>query len=178
MRAVKAITLNLWVVSLALMPGAADRAWAQAESAHKQLVQGFTDACNARRYSRLGDLVHKNFRRHCQATPTVTVTSLDEFIHFLSADASTFPDAMVTLDQLVEEGDRVAFWGTFAGTQKGPMGPLPASMKKVKLDVAGVFRIEAGKIAELWITWDNMAVFTQLELRPADSESAESPRKE
>lgn len=138
-----------------------------AESAHKQLVQQFTEACNTKKYSRLGDLVQKNFKRHCQATPAVTVKSLDEFVEFLSADGGTFPDAVVAMKQLVEEGDRVAFWGTFSGIQKGAMGPFPASMKKVELDVSGVFRIESGKIAELWITWDNMAVFTQLELQPA-----------
>lgn len=138
-----------------------------ATSPHKALVQKFNEACNQRHYSRLDDLVQKTFKRHCQATPGVTVKSLDEFKAFLGADATTFPDARVNLTQLVEEGDRVAFWGSFTGTQKGDMGPFPASMKKVVLDVSGVFRIEGGKIAELWIVWDNMAVFTQLELEPA-----------
>ena len=168
---------HVWAIAAAvvLFPGGGDmRAQSQKESPNKLLVQQFTEACNTKKFARLGELVNKGFKRHCQATPTVTVSSLDEFIEFLSADAATFPDAVVSMSQLIEEGDRVAFWGTFTGTQKAPMGPFPASMKKVVLDVSGVFRIESGKIAELWITWDNMAVFTQLELAPAE----EKPRKE
>jgi predicted ester cyclase len=153
-------------VALLLPLALAARAQEPPASPNKLLVQQFIEACNTKRYSRLGEIVQKTFRRHCQATPTVNVRSLDEFIAFLSADVSTFPDAVIALNQLVEEGDRVAFWGTFTGTQKGAMGPFPPSMKKVVLDVSGVFRMETGKIAELWITWDNMAVFTQLELKP------------
>lgn len=168
-----------WLIALLMaLPCSADRAGAQTGSPNKQLVQGFTEACNTRRYARLGDLVQKNFRRHCQATPTVTVSSLDEFISFLSADGSTFPDAVVTMSQLVEEGDRVAFWGKYTGTQTAPLGPIPASNKKVELDVSGVFRMEAGKIAELWITWDNMAVFTQLGLKAAPDDPSGTHRKE
>lgn len=151
---------------------------AQTDSPGKQLVYAFTDACNTRNYDRLKGLVQRDFHRHCQATPAVTVSSLDEFIEFLGADANTFPDAMVRMDQLVEEGDRVAFWGKFTGTQKAPMGPIPASNKKVELDVSGVFRLQNGKIAELWITWDNMAVFTQLELKAPKEETPEKKRIE
>ena len=138
------------------------------DSPNKMLVHKFNEACNSRQYLKLDELVETGFKRHCQATPMVTVRSLGEFRQFLGADAATFPDAHVTFDQLVEEGDRVAFWGTYTGTQKGAMGPFPPSMKKVVLDVSGVFRIEGGKIAELWIAWDNMAVFTQLELKPTE----------
>lgn len=156
-----AFCLGIW---LGLAVGA--QAQEANSSAQKELVRRFNQACNERHFSRLDELVQPGFRRHCQATPMVTVKSLDEFRKFLSADASTFPDAHVTLDQLIEEGDRVAFWGTYTGTQKGAMGPFSPTMRRVVLDVSGVFRIEAGKIAELWIIWDNMSVFTQLELKP------------
>jgi predicted ester cyclase len=173
-RAVAALCLG-YALSQPMAP------WAQAQSAsaNKELVRRFNAACNERRYGRLDELVQPAFRRHCQATALVTVKSLDEFKEFLSADATTFPDARVTMLKLIEEGDQVAFWGTFSGTQQGAMGPFPPSMKKVELDVSGVFRIEGGKIAELWITWDNMAVFTQLELKPAGGDlQTEKPGNE
>ena len=34
------------------------------------------------------------------------------------------------------------------------------------IDSAGVFRIEDDKIAEIWVTWDNVAGLTQLGLLP------------
>jgi len=32
----------------------------------------------------------------------------------------------------------------------------------VQLDVSGVFRLRDGKLAELWVTWDNLAALAQL----------------
>lgn len=159
-------TIAVTCLCVAMAPAAG--AQEPASSPNKELVRRFNTVCNERRYAALAELVQPNFRRHCQATPAVAVKSLEEFQKFLGADASTFPDAHTTFNQLIEEGDRVAFWGTYEGTQKGAMGPFPPSMKKIVLDVSGVFRIEGGKIAELWIIWDNMSVFTQLELKPIE----------
>ena len=42
------------------------------------------------------------------------------------------------------------------------MGPFPPSGKRLSLDFAALFRIESGKIVELWVTWDNLAALSQL----------------
>jgi len=63
---------------------------------------------------------------------------------------------------MIAEGDYVAFYGTYSGTQKGPMGPFPASNKKASVDFSGIHRMENGKIAETWITWDNLSFLAQL----------------
>lgn len=63
---------------------------------------------------------------------------------------------------MIAEGDRVAIWATYSGTQKGPLGPFPPSGKGLKLDISGVFRIEDAKIAEIWVTWGNLTSLTQL----------------
>jgi predicted ester cyclase len=63
---------------------------------------------------------------------------------------------------LAAEGDLVAFYGTYAGTQTGQWGTFPPSGKAFELELGGVVRISEGKIAELWITWDNLALLTQL----------------
>ena len=56
----------------------------------------------------------------------------------------------------------VAVWALYEGTQEGQMGPSPPSGRRMELDFGGVFRIEDGMIAELWLTWDNLSVLTQL----------------
>jgi predicted ester cyclase len=70
------------------------------------------------------------------------------------------------IDIMVAEGDLVAIYCTFTGTQKGPMGPFPASGNKMVSMTMAIFRLENGKIAELWIEWDNLAILTQLGLLP------------
>jgi predicted ester cyclase len=62
----------------------------------------------------------------------------------------------------VAEGEYVAFYGAYTGTQSGPWGPMPPSNRRFGLDFSGVFRVASGQIAELWITWDNLALLTQL----------------
>jgi predicted ester cyclase len=42
------------------------------------------------------------------------------------------------------------------------MGPLPASNKHMSLEIIGLQRIENGKAAEMWVTWDNLAALAQL----------------
>jgi hypothetical protein len=41
------------------------------------------------------------------------------------------------------------------------------SGKKLRVDLGAVLRVENAKIAELWITWDNMTVLSQLGHLPA-----------
>jgi steroid delta-isomerase-like uncharacterized protein len=130
--------------------------------ANKDLVRRFVQAGNERAFDALDTIVAANFVRHSQATPDLTVGNLEQFKAFLRQDAATFPDSRVTTHQLVAEGDRVAFHGTYAGTQEGPMGPFPASGKRMEIEFFGVFRIEDDRIAELWVAWDNLAALTQL----------------
>jgi hypothetical protein len=42
------------------------------------------------------------------------------------------------------------------------MGPFPPSGKKVESTFLRILRLEDGKIAELWVEWDNLAMLTQL----------------
>ena len=132
----------------------------------KTLVRSFAEAGNRNDVDAFDALLAQDFVRHCEATPDVTVTTCEEFKQFYCETARTFPDQRMSLDTLVAEGDRVAFWGTFSGTQKGSMGPFPPTGKKMESECAGIFRIEGDKIAELWVTWDNLAALAQLGLFP------------
>lgn len=67
---------------------------------------------------------------------------------------------------MIAEGDLVAFYATYTGTQTGQMGPFPPTGKEMSVDCFGYHRIENGKIAETWVTWDNLAGLTQLGLFP------------
>jgi len=134
---------------------------------NKALVRRLGEAMNSRRLDLLDDIVAPDFIRHCQATPDVNVTSLEAFKAYLRQDSGVFPDSVQTLERQVAEGDSVAVWLTYEGTQTGPMGPFPASGKKMRLDVSALLRVRAGRIAEMWVTWDNMAALAQLGHLPA-----------
>lgn len=132
------------------------------EAQNKSLVNRFGEVSNARNFDAIRDLLAPDFVRHCQATPDVVVKNREQFLEYLKADAVVFPDSRQTLEHLIAEGDLVAFWIKYEGTQEGQMGPFPPSHKMMQLDVGGVFRIRDGKLAELWVTWNTLAALAQL----------------
>lgn len=142
------------------------------EEHSRALVRRFVEAANAHDFDRVDSLLATDFARHSQATPDVQVRSRADMRRFLEANAATFPDERVTLERTTVEGDRVAFQGTYTGTQVGALGPFPATNRSIEVDVSGAFRIERGRIAELWILWDNLALLQQLGLWPPPDEAA------
>jgi len=116
-----------------------------------------------------------DYVRHCQATPGVIIQSLDDFKALLQVWSHTYADVVTRADVLVAEGDLVAFYGSFTATQIGPMGSFPATGKQMVSEFAGYHRIADGKIAETWVTWDNLAALAQLGLFPPPETNTSSP---
>jgi steroid delta-isomerase-like uncharacterized protein len=135
---------------------------------NKTVIRRFIDAWNNRRPEAFDELIAPDVVRHCQATPALAVHNLNQLKEFLRQDTAVFPDSKQTLVHMVAEGDLVGVWATYEGTQRGPMGPLPASGAKAQFEFGGVFRMADGKIAEWWITWDNMTILRQLGHMPSN----------
>jgi predicted ester cyclase len=132
------------------------------EKRNKEIVMRAFEILNGHMYDGLDQVIARDYRRYCQATPEVKVESLDDFRELLQEWDRQIPDARVEIDVLIAEGNLVAFYGTFSGTQTGPMGPFPATGKQMDSEFSGYHRIDRGKIVETWVTWDNMTILTQL----------------
>ena len=136
---------------------------------YKKLIRRFWEAMNTRQLDVLDELLAPNVIRHCQATPELNVRSCEDFKEFCRQESASFPDSLQTIRHLVAEGSLVAVWSTYEGTQKGQFGSFPPSGKKFSVDFGAVFRMENGKIAEWWLTWDNTVILTQLGHLPTSS---------
>jgi predicted ester cyclase len=88
----------------------------------------------------------------------------DAMKQWLIANQATFPDYHEDIEQLVAEGDFVAWRSIGRGTQRGPMGPFPATGKQMTIVIIGMHRFEGELVAETWTSWDNLAALTQLGL--------------
>ena len=164
---------------------------ADTPEANKQLVREFTEVLNAADWDGLDAVLTEDFRRHSQATTEMPeITSREAFKNLQRRFLVSMPDQRVAIERLVAEGDWVAAYATYSGTNTGPMGDIPATGKAVELPFLSLFRIEEGKIAELWVEWDNVAFLGQLGLFPppnvppvsgapsAEKPGAEIPRAE
>jgi steroid delta-isomerase-like uncharacterized protein len=110
--------------------------------------------------------VAEDLRRHSQATAGPPVTSLEEFKQLQQSFFTSMPDQRIDIHTLVAEGDMVAAYATYSGTQTGPMGDFPVTGERAEVEFLALFRLEDGKIAEMWAEWDNVAMLTQLGLFP------------
>lgn len=133
---------------------------------NKELALAAFEAVAAGDMDALDNLIADDYVRHCEATPDVQVDSLAAFKEYLLNERESVPDPQLQVVHLIAEDNLVAFWATYAGIQEGPMGSFPATGNEMEIDFAGFHRIEDGKIAETWVTWDNIAALTQLELWP------------
>ena len=145
---------------------------------NKDLVRRFGEAMNNRQLNALDEMVAPDFIRHCQATPEWTVESLEQFKEFLRQDNTVFPDSIQIPRHLLAEGDMVAVWVTYEGTQKGQMGLFPPSGRRMALDFGAFLRIRNRKISEMWVTWDNMAALAQLGYLPSLLSKGEQGRSD
>lgn len=135
--------------------------------ANKNLVRQFAARIDAGEWDALDALVAEDIRRHSRATTArPEISSRKEFKRHEQARHTTWRDGRVTYDMMVAEGDMVAAYATFTGTNEGPLGEFPATGRSVEAKFLAMFRIEEGKIAEIWVEWDNVATLTQLGLFP------------
>jgi predicted ester cyclase len=66
------------------------------------------------------------------------------------------------IGEVVAEGDRVVAHVPFEGVQIKPILDLPATGRKVRLDETLICRVEHGKIAEIWESFDESGLRRQL----------------
>jgi len=85
-----------------------------------------------------------------------------EFKPFHSAFRQAFPNMRITLDQLIAEGDKVAFSWTAEGTHHGPLMAIAPTGRDSRFDGMGIIRIHDGKIVEGWNVFDQLTMFHQL----------------
>ncbi|MGD8320706.1 MAG: ester cyclase [Gemmatimonadota bacterium] len=109
-----------------------------------------------------------DYVRHCQAMPPELqeIRGRDAMEQWLLSNQDTFPDYHEEIEWMVAEGDYVAQRSRGTGTQKGPLGPFPATGRRMEIVIMGMHRFENDLIAETWTSWDNVAALTQLGLLP------------
>ena len=75
-----------------------------------------------------------------------------------------FPDLSVTIEDLIEEGDKVVARNTVTGTHQGKYMGLPPTGKSVTYNEIFIARFADGRIAETWGVVDVLSQMKQLGL--------------
>jgi steroid delta-isomerase-like uncharacterized protein len=75
---------------------------------------------------------------------------------------AAFPDLRYSFDRFIVQGDQVVERYTATGTQRGPLGDLPPSGRTATWTGVNIFRIECGRVAEVWSEVDALSRWRQL----------------
>ncbi|HVY28181.1 MAG TPA: ester cyclase [Polyangiaceae bacterium] len=61
-----------------------------------------------------------------------------------------FPDLSVEIHEQIAEGDKVTTRKTIHGTHRGELMGIPATNKRISIDVIDIVRLENGRYVEHW----------------------------
>jgi steroid delta-isomerase-like uncharacterized protein len=99
--------------------------------------------------------------------PDQDVRGIEEGKQFASTFLEAFPDAQVTVEDMIAEGDKVVSRYTIRGTHQGETEEFgPPTGEQIELEGITIHRIEDGKIVEEWERYDNLSILQQLGLAP------------
>ena len=85
---------------------------------------------------------------------------------FATMIRTVFPDLHVTIDDMVAEGEMVAYHLTLTGTFRGEFRSIAPTGKQINIPVAHFVRFEGGKEVEETPFWDSFTFYQQLGVSP------------
>ena len=109
------------------------------------------------------ELLAPDFVLHVPLPCSPGVRGIDEVV---SACRAAFQGLDVTVEDMVTEGDMVAARFTARGVHNGAFMGLPPTGKPITMTGIEIFRLENGKIAELWGEANLLGLMQQLGILP------------
>ena len=77
---------------------------------------------------------------------------------------SAISDLSCSIEDMVAEGDQVAFRSIARGTNTGEFMGTLATGRQIAVPWQSIYRLEGGRVVEMWDAWDVLAVMGQLGL--------------
>jgi steroid delta-isomerase-like uncharacterized protein len=78
--------------------------------------------------------------------------------------ANAFPDLRRSIEDQVEEGDKVVTRSIITGTHTGNMPSIPATGRTIRVESIVINRVQNGKISEGWESYDSLGMYMQLDV--------------
>jgi steroid delta-isomerase-like uncharacterized protein len=91
----------------------------------------------------------------------------DGIAAFFRALRAGMPDATISAEDLLTDGDRVAVRFTLTGTHTGELFGAPATGKHVEAEGITIIRFSGERVVERWNRLDDVTFLTQLGAMPA-----------
>ncbi len=133
--------------------------------AARDLVRGFVEGFNAKDVDALSRSYGETYQLDFPGGPPGE--GLRGVREATGAFMVAFPDLHFSIEALVSDGRRVAWRWVMTGTQRGALGPFPASGKSVTLPGLSLFEVRDGRIVEDRVRADMVGLLQQIGAIPA-----------
>jgi len=134
---------------------------------NKAIVRRYREIHNKNQLDQLGEVLAADFVGHALLPGMPAGLDGARMVH--QAGLAAFPDAQVSTEDLLAEGDKVVErWSqTMTHTGVSMFGAPAGSGKKVQITGISIYRIANGKIVEHWSQMDVVSILQQLGVMPA-----------
>jgi len=104
---------------------------------------------------------------HVYHNPPTTLHGREEFKQLLSLYITAFPDARLSVEDHLAEGDKVVIRYTFRGTHQADLMGIPPTGKQVTVTGMIITHIVNGQFEEGWLNFDALGMLQQIGVIPA-----------
>jgi predicted ester cyclase len=116
----------------------------------------YNRCCNDHEFGQLSEFVADNVQVNGQEQ------TLKKYIAGLRAVTRAFPDYRWELQHLLIDGDWISAHFHDTGTHRDSYLGVPATGRAVSTQEFALYRLQDGKIAEVWVTADDLHLLDQL----------------
>ncbi len=126
----------------------------------------YEEVWNKRRLELVDEIISPSHALH---DPNLTDSSVgpDAYKRQVSRFMVGIPDLHFTIEDIVDEKEKLAVAWTISGTHTGEFMGIPATNKKVYVEGITINHMVDGKIMDSYISWDTFGMMQQLGVVPA-----------
>jgi aspartyl-tRNA synthetase len=121
-----------------------------------EFYRRYNACCNEHRFENLAEFVARD------VLVNGSERGLDSYADGLRAVVRAFPDYRWELRHLLVDAPWLAAHFTDTGTHRGSFLGVPASGRSVSTQEFAFYRVDAGRIVEVWVTADDLHLLQQL----------------
>jgi steroid delta-isomerase-like uncharacterized protein len=142
---------------------------------HKKIARKFLeDGWNKGKEKAIDELMSPKCRFHDPVFPSLT-SGMENYKEHIRNCRNGFPDLKFTIEDSIAERNEVVHHWKAHGTHGGAFLGMPATNKSATVSGTTIYRMERGKVAEIWVDWNLLSLLEQLGLAMPQMMQSEQP---
>jgi steroid delta-isomerase-like uncharacterized protein len=125
---------------------------ARSEDSKTLVRRWYDEVWNKGNLAAVDDLLAPTYVGHTAGAPDVK--GLDGIKQLVAAVGTAFPDHTLTVEEIIDEGDKVAVRYTMRGTHRGEFIGIAPTNTELTWTGMAIFHITNGKFQEFWLMTD------------------------